>query len=243
LQASTGTPGLKERFARDLKVGKHFKIEADQQVASVFVPISRTGSFKQLQGLEWRKDLLMSWLFQTCIRLQTSLDRRFLRFGMTVQEASVLVRCVEARSITPGQLAVWIGRDKGMITRFIDHLEDSRLIVRHVNPRDHRFSILKPTAKGKQTARNLASLFDEIRKELFAGVLETEVGELSRMMARLHKNAVDIGSAEKCEAVRQCKRIGRDVAKARVPQSGYALLPADILAPFTRWGRGQRASN
>jgi DNA-binding MarR family transcriptional regulator len=157
--------------------------------------------------------------------------RRFPRFGMTVQEASVLLRCVEARRVTPGQLAVRLGSDKGMITRFIARLEDSRLIVRHVNPRDRRFSILKPTEKGKQTARDLESLFDEIRKELFASMLVTEVGELSRMMARLHKNAVDIGSAEKCEAVRQGKRIGRDATKARGPQSGYPVLPADILAP------------
>jgi hypothetical protein len=60
------------------------------------------GLSEELQSLEWRKDLLMSWLFQTCIRLQTSLDRRFLGFGMTVQEASVLLRCVEARSSHPG---------------------------------------------------------------------------------------------------------------------------------------------
>ena len=88
----------------------------------------------------------MSWLFQTSIRLQTSLDRRFLRFGMTVQEAGVLLRCVEARIITPGQLAVGLGRDKGMITRFIDRLEFSRLIIRDINPRDRRFSVIKPTA-------------------------------------------------------------------------------------------------
>jgi hypothetical protein len=130
-----------------------------------------------------------------------------------------------------------------MITRFIDRLEDSRLIVRHVNPRDRRFSILKPTAKGKQTARDLASLFDEIRKELFAGMLETEVCELSGMMPRLHNNAVDIGSAEKCEAVRQRKGIGRNGTKARVPQSGYCVLPADTLAPSPPRARGQRASN
>jgi DNA-binding MarR family transcriptional regulator len=224
-------------------VGKHVKIEADQQVAGVFVPISRTGPLKPLQSLEWRKDLLMSWLFQTSIRLQTSLDRRFLRFGMTVQEASVLLRCVEARSITPGQLAVGLGRDKGMITRFIDRLEDSRLIVRHPNPRDRRFSVLKPTAKGKQTARDLARLFDEIRKELFAGMLEGEVGELSKMMARLHKNALGIGSAQKCEAVRQRKRIGRRGTKAQVPQSSYPLVPAKILAPSPQRARSQRASD
>ena len=224
-------------------MGKHGKIEADQRVAGVFVRISRTGLPKQLQSLDWRKDLLMSWLFQTCIRLQTSLDYRFLRFGMTVQEASVLVRCVEARSATPGQLAVWLGRDKGMITRFIDRLEDSRLIARHLNPRDRRVSILTPTTKGKQTARDLARLFDEIRKELFAGMLESEVGELSKMMARLHKNALGIGSAQKCETARQRKRIGRHGTKARVPESSHSLLPSDILAPSPPRARGQRASD
>jgi DNA-binding MarR family transcriptional regulator len=189
-------------------VGMHGKIEPGQQVASVFVPISRNGLSKQLQSHEWRKDLLISWLFQTCIRLQTSLDRRFLRFGMTVQEASVLLRCVEARSITPGQLAVALGRDKGMITRFIDRLEVSRLIVRQNNPRDRRFSVIRPTTKGKQLARALANVFEHIRKELFAGILESDVRGVSRMMALLHKNAVGIGSRQKCDVVRQRRRIG-----------------------------------
>ena len=113
-------------------MGKRVPIERGRKVASVFLPISQGGLSKPFSGQEWRKDLLMSWLFQTCIKLQISLDRRFLRFGMTVQEASVLLRCVEARSITSGQLAVGLGRDKAMITRFIDRLELSRLIAREV---------------------------------------------------------------------------------------------------------------
>jgi hypothetical protein len=110
-------------------MGKYVPIEGGRKVASVFLPISQGGLPKPLSGPEWRKDLLMSWLFQTCIKLQMSLDRRFLRFGMTVQEASVLLRCVEAKNVMPGQLAVGLGRDKGMITRFIDRLELSRLIA------------------------------------------------------------------------------------------------------------------
>jgi DNA-binding MarR family transcriptional regulator len=113
---------------------------------------------------------------------------------MTVQEASVLLRCVEAQSITPGQLAVRLGRDKGMITRFINRLEVSRLIVRHTNPHDRRFAVIRPTTKGKQLTRELANVFDHIRKELFAEIQEGDVRGLSRMMALLHKNAVSIGS-------------------------------------------------
>lgn len=224
-------------------MGKRAKIEPGQQVASVFVPISRSGLSRQLQSHKWRKDLLISWLFQTCIRLQTSLDRRFLRFGMTVQEASVLLRCVEARNTTPGQLAVALGRDKGMITRFIDRLESSRLILRHVNPRDRRFSVIRPTAKGKQLARDLAYVFDEIRKELFVGLLESDVRRSSKMLAQLHKNAVAIGSREKWETGRRCRRIGRHGVQKEVSKSSLALLPADILALSPQRARGQRASD
>src|SRR6202163_4756533 len=106
-------------------MGKYAQIGRGRKVVSVFVATSGRGLSKPLRGQEWRKDLLTSWLFQTCIKLQTSLDRRFLRFGMTVQEASVLLRCVEAQKISPGELSTVLGRDKGMITRFIDRLEAS----------------------------------------------------------------------------------------------------------------------
>src|SRR6267378_4290281 len=94
-----------------------------QQIAGFLNPTAFSGAPKRLSAPEWRKDLLVSWLFRTCIRLQTSLDRRFLKFGMTLQEASVLLCCVEDRRTTPGQLAIALGRDKGKITRFIDRLE------------------------------------------------------------------------------------------------------------------------
>ena len=208
---------------------KHTKKARSREVAGAFVPISHKGPTRPLTSTEWRKDLLLSWLFQTCIRLQTSLDRRFLRFGMTVQEASVLLRCIEARNITPGQLAVRLGRDKGMITRFIDRLESSGLITRGINPRDRRFSVLKPTGKGKQVARDLASQFDHIRKELFVGTSESDVRRLSKALAQLHKNAADIGSPQKCAAVRQHRRIGGHEVKEEGPQTSQSLLAAEIL--------------
>jgi DNA-binding MarR family transcriptional regulator len=209
-------------------MGEHAKREPDHEVASVFAPISRKGPPRPLRSHQWRKDLLMSWLFQTCIRLQTSLDRRFLRFGMTVQEARVLLGCVEARSVTPGQLAVGLGRDKGMVTRLIDRLEVSRLILRHIHPRDRRFSVLKPTAKGKRVARELASLFDDIREELFVGMSERDVRRLSKALAQLHKNAVDIGSRGKHTAGRR-RRIGRHGMKEEDPLASQPPLDAHIL--------------
>jgi DNA-binding MarR family transcriptional regulator len=198
---------------------------------SVFVATSGRGLSKPLRGWEWRKDLLTSWLLQTCIKLQTSLDRRFLRFGMTVQEASVLLRCVEALIITPGQLAIALGRDKGKITGIVDRLESSRLLTRDINRRDRRFSILKPSAKGKQVARALASVFDSIRKELFVGILESDVLRLGKMLPQLYKNAVHIGSRHRGDPVRGRKRIGSHGMKAEDPQTCQPQVAAAILTP------------
>jgi DNA-binding MarR family transcriptional regulator len=213
-------------------MGKHPQIGRGRKVVSVIVATSGRGLSKPLRGQEWRKDLLTSWLFQTCIKLQTSLDRRFLRFGMTVQEASVLVRCVEARRITPGRLAIALGRDKGKITRFVDRLESSGLVTRDVDPRDRRFSILKPTPKGKQVARVLASVFDSIRKELFVGILESDVLRLVKMLPQLHKNAVHVGSRHKCEVVRGRKRMGSQEMKMEGPQTRQPQIAEDVLTPY-----------
>src|ERR1700674_893688 len=210
-------------------MGKYAQIGRGRKVVSVFVATSGRGLSKPLRGQEWRKDLLTSWLFQTCIKLQTSLDRRFLRFGMTVHRPSVLLRCVEARRITPGQLAIALGRDKGKITRFVDRLESSRLLTRDIDPRDRRFSILKPTAKGKQVARALVSVFDSIRRELFAGILESDVLRLGKMLPQLHENAVQVGLRHKCEVVRGRKRIGSQGLKMESPQTSQPQIAADNL--------------
>jgi DNA-binding MarR family transcriptional regulator len=212
-------------------MGKHAQIGQGRKAVSVLVATSGRGLSKPLRGREWRRDLLTSWLFQTCIKLQTSLDRRFLRFGMTVQEASVLLRCVEARRITPGRLAIALGRDKGKITRFVDRLESSRLLTRDIDPRDRRFSILKPTAKGKQVARGLGSLFDSIREELFVGILESDVLRLGKMLPQLHKNAVHIGSGQKWDAPRGRKRVGSQELKTDCEQTGTPQIAADVLTP------------
>lgn len=206
-------------------------MKRNQQRRGVLVSVTLPGASKRLSAPEWRKELLVSWLFRTCIKLQTSLDRRFLRFGITVQEASVLLRCVQAGKVSPGRLAAILGRDKGKITRFIDRLETSRLVTRDIHPRDRRFSIIKPTGKGKQIARELACVFDNIRKELFAGILASDVRRLGEMLPQLHQNAAQIGSRQKRGAVRQRGRIGSHDTKPEGAQTSQLRLTDDFLTP------------
>lgn len=171
-------------------------IEKVRHVAGVLAPLSRTVLPRAVKGWQWRRDLLTSWLFHTCIALQTSLNRRFGKFAMTAQEASVLLRCVEAREIRPGRLSVLLGRDKAMITRFVDRLESAGLLRCEKDQRDRRASIIRPTSKGKLVAPDLASAFDDIREQLFVDIVETDLRRLSKILPQLRGNAVRLGLDE-----------------------------------------------
>ncbi|HEX2662442.1 MAG TPA: MarR family transcriptional regulator, partial [Candidatus Acidoferrum sp.] len=130
----------------------------------------------------------------------------FLSFGMTFQEAAVLMRCVEAGEIVPSRLALILSRDKGKITRFVDRLEAADLVKRQVNTTDRRYSVIKPTPKGRRVAERIASTFDQIRRELFVGVLDRDLQRLGRALPRLHGNAARIGDVS---GGRRTRRIGR----------------------------------
>jgi DNA-binding MarR family transcriptional regulator len=138
---------------------------------------------------EWRGEDLISLLFRTSIRLQTTFDRRFAQFGITAQEAAVLVRCVEAGETSAGKLAVAMGRDKGKITRFVHRLEASRFVTRACDPKDHRLLIIKATRRGSRMAPRLKAIFEDLREQFFAAILTQDIDQLRGVLAQLYENA------------------------------------------------------
>ena len=138
--------------------------------------------------------LLFSRFFRAWMTLQTSLNHRFLPFCMSAQEADVLLRCVELGTVNPGRLAILLEKDKGKITRFIDRLEAQKLVTQKINPRDRRYFLIRPTAKGKKTAQELERLFESVRNELFAGMTERELCQLNGILAVMQANAAAIRS-------------------------------------------------
>lgn len=176
----------------------------------VSAPMPKPGSYsrKSLSSKGWHKELLLSWLLQTCFKLQASLDQRFLSLGITFQEAAVLMRCVEAGEIVASRLALILARDKGKITRFVDRLEAAELVKRLANPRDRRYSVIKATPKGRRLAERIASMFDQIREELFVGVPDRDIQRLGRTLLRLHGNAARISSERRGSGGQRTRRIG-----------------------------------
>jgi DNA-binding MarR family transcriptional regulator len=136
-----------------------------------------------------QEELLVSLLFRVSIKLQKACDRCFVRFRMTAQEAAVLIRCVEAGEISARRLAEVMSRDKGKITRFVDRLEAGNFLSRTSNPRDHRSMVIKATSRGRRVAPRLKVMFEEIRKQFFAGVLANDIDQLGSVLSQMYANA------------------------------------------------------
>lgn len=158
---------------------------------------------------EWRGEDLISLLFRTSIRLQTTFDRRFAEFGITAQEAAVLVRCVEAGEISAGKLAQAMGRDKGKITRFVNRLEASRFLTRNCNPKDHRLQIIKPTRRGSRMAPRLRMIFEELREQFFSAILTQDIDQLGSVLSQLYENAGRLYGANRLEYPARDKNRGK----------------------------------
>ena len=173
--------------------------------------------FKEPRGKEWRKELLIFWLFNTCIRLQAYFDRRLLCFHMTLQEASVLLYCVRVRRIAHGNLAIAIGRDAGKVTRFIQRLEAKRLVIIDIDRRDRRLSIIRPTAKGRTLAEDLASVLGNSRKDLFASIPERDAQRVGQVLRQLYQNAVPTDLVN--------RKTSRGLYKVQVPEDLIVSIP------------------
>lgn len=136
-----------------------------------------------------QEEFLISLLLRANTRLQTTFDRCFMRFGMTAQEAAVLVHCVEAEGISAGRLAEAMGRDKSNITRFVDRLEASGFLTRKSDPHDRRLLIINATARGRRVAPRLRIVFDEVRKRVLEGILTDDIERLGSVLSQLYANA------------------------------------------------------
>jgi DNA-binding MarR family transcriptional regulator len=181
------------RLTREVVTAKRMTetTETGKRVGFLRNPPGRVGkTARKFTGIrEWQAELSISRLFRTSIRLQTAFDRCFSQFGMTAQEAAVLMHCAEEGETSAGKLARAMGRDKGKITRFVDRLETSGFLTRKSDPRDHRLSIIKATSRGRRVVPHLKMRFEEVRSQFFEGVLNVDIDKLETVLSQLHANA------------------------------------------------------
>jgi DNA-binding MarR family transcriptional regulator len=142
---------------------------------------------------EWRGAALVSLLLRTSIKLQNTFDRSFLKFGLTAQEAAMLIHCADVGEISGRELAQAMGRDKSKITRFVDRLEAHRYLTKRTAENDRRRLIIRLTKRGSRIAPQLKELCEDVRKQFFSEVLNDDIERLETVLSRLCANAAHLG--------------------------------------------------
>src|SRR5215472_5991884 len=102
-----------------------------------------------------------SLLHQVARDLATALDRQFAPFGVTAQQAALLLR-VSRGQASPSQLIGALGTDTAGMTKLADRLEAKHLIERHNNPEDRRSVLIALTEPGQRLVPQLGPVFGRV---------------------------------------------------------------------------------
>jgi DNA-binding MarR family transcriptional regulator len=119
--------------------------------------------------------------------ITTVLDRRFAAFGLTTQQAALLLAAGSGTS-TPRQLMNAIGTDTAGMTKLLDRLEGKALAERHPNPGDRRSVLVVPTDSGLALVPELAPVFGDVVKHLFDGFSDAEIAQFTAALQRMTQN-------------------------------------------------------
>ena len=128
-----------------------------------------------------------SLLHRVSRSMTTKLDRRFATFGLTTQQAALLlIACGGVAS--PGQLAAAVGTDTAGMTKLLDRLQDKGLLRRRPNPADRRSVLVEPTERGQALVPDLTPVFGEVAGQAFDGFSGEDIADLTRLLRRMSQN-------------------------------------------------------
>src|SRR5262245_9949634 len=110
---------------------------------------------------EWvggRLDELARRLMSVSVWTGRSLDPHFEALGLTPAGARALLQLDPDRAMPTRYLAERLCCDPSNVTAFVDRLEESGLIRRHVDPNDRRIKTLAVTDEGRRVRAEMARI-------------------------------------------------------------------------------------
>ena len=139
------------------------------------------------------KTELRLWLrMLTCTTVIEGEIRRRLRdqFDFTLPRFDLLAQLDRAPDgMTLGELSRRMMVTNGNITGLVDRLEEQGLVRRRSSPHDRRSQFVSMTAAGRRSFRGIARAHADWVAELFAGLSDSELEPLMRLLAKAKTSA------------------------------------------------------
>lgn len=91
--------------------------------------------------------------------------------------------------LTQSELADILDKDKSVLMRQTDHLEDQRLVIRTVSPEDRRKKLLMLTPQGQRVYARGKALIEELLRELFGDIPAQRLQSLRKGLEEMREQA------------------------------------------------------
>ncbi|QIK77783.1 MarR family transcriptional regulator [Sphingomonas piscis] len=134
---------------------------------------------------------------ETAHALRRAFDRRAAALGVTRAQWRVLVKLGRHPNLRQVELADLLDVEPITLCRIVDRLEDSGMVERRRDPADRRAWRLALTPKSEPLVGKLRLLADDLAREAFGGIEESELEQLQRALARVRENLVSGGGTTK----------------------------------------------
>ena len=111
---------------------------------------------------------------------------------MTVEEF-ILLNMIQARTDQILQnIAIATGKNKSVVMRMIDSLEEKGLAKRTVNPEDRRENLLSITEKGEEVVCQYQEIEKRLSNELLEGISPEKIATFFEVIEKISQKANDI---------------------------------------------------
>jgi len=109
--------------------------------------------------------------------------------GITLEQFGLLHMLKEDDTAILSDIAQRMGIDKSAVMRFIDTLEDKRLVARINDKNDRRKKIIVLTKKGNEKVQESELFFNEIMNELTLNIKKDEMKLFGNVLNKMRQNA------------------------------------------------------
>lgn len=120
------------------------------------------------------------------IRIDRALEQAGL--GITPGEARTLVYVGRLAPLHQREIAVQMSVEPMTLVRYLDRLEERRLIRREVDPADKRAKLVSLSREAKPLLRTILALAQQAREEAMAGLSATDAVRLRSAPVRMRSN-------------------------------------------------------
>jgi MarR family transcriptional regulator for hemolysin len=113
---------------------------------------------------------------------RTELDRRLRPLGFSHSRWLLLLHLSRNDGCTHSELAQFMGIEAATLVRLVDHMEQEGLLKRCGSKIDRRVKHLHLSGEGKKMVEGIRSYAADLRKELLAGLSQSEIRSALEVM-------------------------------------------------------------